>query len=80
MPIYEYVCEKCQTKFEKLVRSMNSNEPIKCPKCGGSRTQRQFSSFAVGAGESGSTSSGPASHGAGCGCCGAAPTCPNRTM
>ena len=77
MPIYEYICESCQTKFEKLLRSMNTTEAAACPKCGHKKTTRQFSSFAVGAG----ASSGPSdSHGAGCGCCSAAPSCPNARM
>ena len=75
MPIYEYVCESCKEKFEKLVRSMSSSEAIVCPKCGAKKTTRQFSSFAVGAGQS--QSAGHA-HGAGCGCCAAAGSCPNR--
>ena len=37
MPIYEYVCESCKAKFEKLVRSMNSTEAAECPKCGARR-------------------------------------------
>lgn len=73
MPIYEYVCESCKTKFEKLVRTMGGTQEIECPKCGSKKASRQFSSFAVGAGgaEAGH------SHGAGCGCCSAAPSCPN---
>lgn len=76
MPIYEYQCATCNEKFEKLLRSMNSTEAILCPKCGGKKTQRQFSSFAVGGGES--ASAGHA-HGGGCGCCAQADSCPNRS-
>jgi putative FmdB family regulatory protein len=75
VPIYEYVCKSCNQKFEKLVRSMNSDEVIPCPECGGKKTSRQFSSFAVGAGAG--KSSGHV-HGGGCGCCAAADSCPNR--
>lgn len=74
MPIYEYVCEACGNKFEKLVRSMGSTQAQPCPKCGGKKTSRQFSSFAVG-GEAPSGSG--ASHAAGCGCCSARSSCPN---
>ncbi len=77
MPIYEYVCGKCNTRFEKLVKSMSSAEAAQCPKCGGRKTSRQFSSFAVGAGESKSAGGG---HGSGCGCCSAAPSCPNARL
>ena len=75
MPIYEYVCDTCKGKFEKLVKSMSSTEVAECPKCGGKKTSRQFSSFAVGAGASGG--GGGHEHGAGCGCCAAGPSCPN---
>ena len=77
MPIYEYVCESCNAKFEKLHRSMNSSEVAECPKCGAKKTTRQFSSFAVGAGASPSAGE---SHGGGCACCHSAPSCPNARM
>ncbi|TNE92900.1 MAG: zinc ribbon domain-containing protein [Deltaproteobacteria bacterium] len=32
MPIYEYACESCGHRFEKLVR-LNA-EPPPCPECG----------------------------------------------
>jgi len=73
VPIYEYVCESCGKKFEKLVRSMSSSESPACPKCGKTQTRREFSAFAVGASQGGNA----AAHGAGCGCCGARSTCPN---
>ncbi|HEV3375431.1 MAG TPA: zinc ribbon domain-containing protein [Candidatus Acidoferrum sp.] len=31
MPIYEYICDDCQTEFEKLV--LNKQQEITCPKC-----------------------------------------------
>lgn len=43
MPIYEYVCEDCETTYERLVRS--SSERIECPRCGSRRKQLQFSTF-----------------------------------
>ncbi len=79
MPIYEYVCESCNSKFEKLVRSMSSTETVECPKCGGEKTSRQFSSFSVGAGETQSANNG-GGHGAGCACCAGAPMCPNAQL
>lgn len=47
MPIYEYQCEKCGEKFEKLVRSMSSTDAVKCPECGSEKTARALSVFAV---------------------------------
>ena len=45
MPIYEYICGKCEHAFEHLLRS--SDEKPKCPQCGSTRLDRQFSTFAA---------------------------------
>ena len=45
MPIYEYICDDCGTKFEKLVRGNQS--AIACPSCGESRLQTVLSTFAA---------------------------------
>ena len=34
MPIYEYTCQKCNNKFEQLVRSKSGESKFPCPKCG----------------------------------------------
>jgi putative FmdB family regulatory protein len=47
MPIYEYTCKSCDNHFEKLVRSMNSEEKIACPACGSKQTARAMSIFAA---------------------------------
>jgi len=41
MPIYEYKCQKCGCKFEKLVFGENE---IKCPKCNSKRIEKLFPS------------------------------------
>ena len=41
MPIYEYECTCCSSRFE-LKRSFNENNPVSCPQCGGD-TQPVFS-------------------------------------
>jgi len=33
MPIYEYICSDCGTKFEELRPISKSTEPADCPKC-----------------------------------------------
>ncbi len=68
MPIYEYVCMKCESHFEELVRN---GETPKCPDCGAARVKKQFSVFsAVGAGGGESPS-----FGGGGGCCGGSCGC-----
>ena len=46
MPIFEYQCDDCGTKFEKLVRSAGTNGVV-CPSCGDSHLTQQFSTFAA---------------------------------
>jgi putative FmdB family regulatory protein len=43
MPIYEYVCMHCESRFEELVR--NGEEPP-CPNCASAQVSRQVSVFA----------------------------------
>ncbi|MBI5280088.1 MAG: zinc ribbon domain-containing protein [Candidatus Solibacter usitatus] len=46
MPIYEYACQECGTKFEKLIRREADLDALACPSCGQSRLARQQSTFA----------------------------------
>ena len=57
MPIYEYVCDDCKSRYERIVTAKNS--AAACPKCGSARSTIQFSTFAAHTG--GGTSSGSAS-------------------
>ncbi len=34
MPLYEYQCQQCQHRFEKI-QSFSEADPERCPKCGG---------------------------------------------
>jgi len=49
MPIFEYLCDDCGTKFEKLVRRTNGADADKvlCPQCGESHLTPQLSTFAA---------------------------------
>ena len=47
MPIYEYKCEDCGTKFEKLVRRSAEAEGIECPSCGRKHLKQELSVFAA---------------------------------
>ncbi|HOB90544.1 MAG: zinc ribbon domain-containing protein [Bacillota bacterium] len=53
MPIFEYKCNQCGNKFEKLVRS--SNEQIACPSCNSEDVRKLFSTFAAHGTASGSS-------------------------
>ncbi|WP_447973142.1 FmdB family zinc ribbon protein [Nitrospira sp. Kam-Ns4a] len=61
MPIFEYICQECNHRFETIVRG--SAAPA-CPVCKATRLEKQWSAFAVGA--TGVPSSSPAP----CGTCG----------
>ena len=41
MPLYEYVCEKCDHPFEALLTS--KEEQAACPQCASKRVARQLS-------------------------------------
>ncbi len=45
MPLYEYKCEKCGNRFEKI-EPVTAPETNKCPKCKG-KALRQLSSAAI---------------------------------
>jgi len=45
MPIYEYRCENCGTRFEKLVRSTTGSIEIACPECGSADCKKALSMF-----------------------------------
>ncbi len=67
MPIYEYVCSDCETRFEELRPLIRMDEPASCPQ-GHTDGRRVLSTFAAlsrdGFGETSAVSGG------GCGGCG----------
>jgi putative FmdB family regulatory protein len=69
MPIYEYVCDECKARFERIVTAKNGNP--ECPKCGGRRSTIQFSTFAARTGNGTSSTAASSSSGepsSSCGC------------
>jgi putative FmdB family regulatory protein len=45
MPIYEYLCQDCDKKFE-VIRSMSqADAPLKCQECGGEHVKRKLAVF-----------------------------------
>jgi putative FmdB family regulatory protein len=67
MPIYEYACSACGSRFEKLVRRFA--EAVSCPACASGAVDKQLSVFAVGASSAttGSSFGGCQAPEAGCG-------------
>lgn len=47
MPIYEYRCQHCDERFERLVPMSTADAPAACPACGSRETRKQFSTFAT---------------------------------
>jgi len=60
MPIYEYQCADCNTKFEKLIRRAADTAEIECPACGQKHVNQQFSTFAAHANGSAARQEAPA--------------------
>lgn len=66
MPLYEYTCEDCHERSELLINGQTEPE---CPKCGGHKLHKEFSTFAT-SGDSQNRGAGAGhQHSAGCGCC-----------
>ncbi|MBM3133645.1 MAG: zinc ribbon domain-containing protein [Chloroflexi bacterium] len=70
MPIYEYCCPSCDTKFDLLRSFSNANAPALCPKCK-HESRRLVSAFASFSKDS-STGATTAISGGGGGCSGCA--------
>lgn len=41
MPIFEYVCKKCNNQFEELV--LGGDDAVACPACGSDKTEKLMS-------------------------------------
>jgi putative FmdB family regulatory protein len=71
MPIYEFVCGKCEKDFELLVRSAKWEGEAACPHCGSKKLSKKLSVFASqAAGSSTGGESLPACGRTGGCCCG----------
>ena len=45
MPIYEYICKKCDNQFELLI--FNSEKKVSCPECKSKNIKKNFSTFSA---------------------------------
>ena len=59
MPIYEYLCGDCGTKFEKLVRRSSDADSLECPSCGEKHLTQELSTFSAQVSGSGKSAEGP---------------------
>ncbi len=64
MPLYEFFCDQCRDRFEKLCRQNGENQ-VHCPRCG-TGARKVFSTFRTGKTGSGETGVGG---GSSCGSC-----------
>jgi putative FmdB family regulatory protein len=73
MPLYEYICQDCENRFDTLRSMKDADEPIECQVCHSQRTRRALSAFfahSSGRGISGNNSSGCGGcSGGGCSTC-----------
>jgi putative FmdB family regulatory protein len=58
MPIYEYVCNDCQARYEKLV--LGNGDATACPECGSRKATLQFSTFSTAGRSSAANDAAPA--------------------
>jgi putative FmdB family regulatory protein len=73
MPIYEYVCDDCGARYERIV--MNQKTHVTCPKCESGKHTIQLSVFAAPANDSKASGGSSMSGNGGGGCCGGACGC-----
>jgi putative FmdB family regulatory protein len=47
MPIFEYKCRKCNSKFDVLHKSSLNQEEVFCPNCKSTENQKLLSTFSA---------------------------------
>jgi len=74
MPLYEYVCKDCDTRFDALVRSTDTRS-VQCDSCSGENVRRLVSSFATVGGFDDQMTASDFKMSGGGGCCGGSCGC-----
>ncbi len=76
MPIYEYLCPSCHSRFELLLPMSQADAPAACPQChnGAKRVLSVFASFSKGA-DGATTALGGGSPCSGCSVSSCPPSC-----
>jgi putative FmdB family regulatory protein len=59
VPLYEYRCATCGSRFELLRRVGQSSEGVACPECGRKDVEKEVSTFAGAVAGSGGGSCSP---------------------
>lgn len=57
MPIYEYICRKCNEKFAVLQSLYPTESDTECPKCSSLEVKKVISSFSCASGSKNNVSS-----------------------
>jgi putative FmdB family regulatory protein len=70
MPLYEYFCASCGSKFEALRPMTQADAPLACPRCTYDGAARVISTCAVISRTNGGSRLIASSQSAGCGSCG----------
>ena len=47
MPVFEYKCNDCGSKYDMFHKSSLKQEDVTCPKCGSNKNKKLFSAFAT---------------------------------
>lgn len=47
MPVFEYKCDDCGTKYDFFHKSSLNQQEVTCPKCGSAKNKKLFSAFAT---------------------------------
>ncbi len=47
MPIYEYVCEQCNGRFQRLVQGFSTPSDLQCPRCAATEVRKAVSRFGI---------------------------------
>lgn len=45
MPVFEYQCKSCSSKYEVYHKTTTGTEEVSCPKCSSNDSKKLFSSF-----------------------------------
>ncbi len=48
MPVFEYQCKSCSSKYEVFHKSTLKQEEVFCPNCNSKENKKLFSSFSAG--------------------------------